>query len=601
MNQPGDAKERIRELTDIAEIIGEHVDLKNAGSGRLKGLCPFHSEKTPSFHVNREHGYYYCFGCEAKGDVFSFVMQLEGLEFVDALRKLGSRVGVEVTPSAPGSGRRRDLHQVNGLAQEYFLEHLDGPALQYLEGRGLTRETIDRFGLGFAPEGWDGLLRFAAARSVTPEQLLAAGLLVENERGNRYDRFRGRIMFPIRDRLGRTAGFAGRILGEGEPKYLNTPETDIFHKGGILFGLDLAAPHLRDSGEAVIVEGYMDVIALQQAGFGNAMATLGTALTAEHADLLTRQEVSRLYLAFDADEAGQRATLAGLDRSIGRSFLVKAVVLADGRDPADVVLEAGPDAFRTALERGMSEVDYRFRTTLEKHDATTDRGRQAILNELLPSLRPRGLIDPVAEELRRLVVDSLDVNEQALAALIGTRRSGRVNEVQARGLQPGTDRRTLLEYEIIALLLRDLPGLKHRLKRLEAGLPAVEHSELHGFLELARDNRDRPELILDAYRERPGAEIIFERLLEVGDEGNLHAELDLHIEKALSRLRELVLAASGAERRRDLEERLEEIGRVIAAGELSGEELARWYRELDELSALLAARDAERRLRSTRR
>lgn len=594
-------KERIRELADIAEVIGEQVVLKSAGSGRLKGLCPFHSEKTPSFHVNREHGYYYCFGCQAKGDVFDFVMQTEGLSFPDALKKLGSRVGVEVVTTAPGAGSRRDLWQVNALAQEYFSAALAGPALAYLEERGLGEEAISRFGLGFAPEGWDGLLRFAAARSVSADTLLEAGLLVENERGSRYDRFRGRIMFPIRDRLGRIAGFAGRILGSGEPKYLNTPETAIFHKGAILYGLDVAAQALRDSGEAVIVEGYMDVIALHQAGFTNAMATLGTALTQEHADLLSRLEVDRLYLAFDADEAGQRATLAGLDRSIGRNFLVKAVVLADGRDPADVVLADGPGAFRAFLEQGVSEVEYRFHTTLARHDATSDRGRQAILNELLPSLKPRGLIDPVAQELTRLVVDGLDINEQALAAMVGAQKTGRVNEVQARGLKRGTDRRTQLEYEIIALLLRDPDGLGRRLKRLEAGLPAVEESVLHGFLELARENPDRPERILDAYRERAEAAIVFERLLGVQDDENLLAELDLHVEKALSRLRELVLAASGEKRRRSLEQRLEEVGRIIADGELPPSELAGYYRELEELGSLLAARDAERRLRSTRR
>src|SRR5690625_1508996 len=533
MNQQGDAKERIRELTDIAEIIGEHVVLKPAGTGRLKGLCPFHSEKTPSFHVNREHGFYYCFGCEAKGDVFKFVMETEGLGFVDALKKLGARVGVEVTAPAPGSGRKRDLYQVNDLAQEYFSGNLSGPALAYLEERGLTAESVSRFGLGYAPDGWDGLLRHAAARSVGPDLLLEAGLLVENERGNRYDRFRDRITFPIRDRLGRTVGFAGRIMGAGEPKYLNTPETDIFHKGSVLYGLDLAAPVLRESGEAVIVEGYMDVIALQQEGFGNAMATLGTALTSGHADLLSRLDVSRLWLAFDADEAGQRATLAGLDRSIGRNFLVRAVVLEGGRDPADVVLGDGPAAFRQALAAGMSEVEYRFGTTVEKHDPQTDRGRQAILNELLPVLRPRGLIDPVSEELRRLVVDGLDINEQALAAMIGSQRQGRVDEVQARGLSRGSDQRVRLEYEIIALLLRDPDGLRHRLKRLEAGLPAVEDSVLHGFLELAREHHGAPAPILDAYRERSEAAVIFERLLEEVDDERLLAELDLHIDKAL--------------------------------------------------------------------
>src|SRR5690554_1934056 len=356
MNQPGDAKERIRELTDIAEVIGETVVLASAGGNRLKGLCPFHNEKTPSFHVNRDRGFYYCFGCQAKGDVFDFVMKTQGLGFFDALRRLGSRVGVEVEAQAPGQGGRADLYRVNDVAAEYFRSNLSGPALDYLLGRRLTQASIDRFGLGYAPEGWDGLLRFAARAGVDREELLAAGLAVESDRGSVYDRFRDKVMFPIRDALGRTAGFAGRILREGEPKYLNVPETKVFHKGQLLYGLDLARQPMRELGSAIVVEGYMDVIALHQVGMGNAVAALGTALTTEHADLLARQDVTTLYLAFDGDAAGQRATMAGLDRSIGRSFLVRAVRLPEGRDPADAVLDGDPAGFRAALNAGLSEV-----------------------------------------------------------------------------------------------------------------------------------------------------------------------------------------------------------------------------------------------------
>lgn len=601
MNAADDVKERIRALTDITEVIGETVVLKPAGGNRLKGLCPFHNEKTPSFHVNQERGFYYCFGCQARGDVFDFVMQTESLGFYDVLRRLGTRVGIEVEPQAPGKGRRSDLWRVNELAQEYFQGHLTGSPLDYLLGRGLSAESISRFGLGFAPDGWDGLLRFAARRELSADDLLAAGLLVENDRGSRYDRFRDRIIFPIRDPLGRIVGFAGRIMGEGQPKYLNTPETDLFRKGELLYGLDLARGTMRDSGEAIVVEGYMDVIALHQAGFGNAVASLGTALTKEHADLLARQDVRHLYLAFDGDAAGQRATMAGLDQSIGRSFLVRAVRVPEGKDPADAVLEGDPTQFRTALEQGMSEVAYRFRMTVGNHDPTTDRGRQAILNELLPAMRPRGVIDPVATELRRLVVTELDINETALAAMLEARGKGRINEVQARGLQRGGHGTRALELEIVALLLQDPDGLKHRLKRLRGALPELDDSVLREFLQLAEEQPGQPERLLDQFGEREGGAVVFERLLAADDGTGPRFDLDLQIEKALSRLRELALAATGAERRRELQARFEEVGRIIATGELPATELETYYRELDELGSLLTARDAERRLRSQRR
>lgn len=601
MSAAGDVKETIRSLVDISEIIGETVVLKSAGGSRLKGLCPFHNEKTPSFHVNRERGFFYCFGCQARGDVFDFVMQTEGLGFYDALRRLGSRVGIEVEPQAPGSGRRSDLWRVNELAQEYFSSHLHGEPLAYLQARGLNAESLQKFGLGFAPDGWDGLLKFAAQRDLQADDLLQAGLLVENERGGRYDRFRNRIIFPIRDPLARIVGFAGRIMGEGQPKYLNTPETDLFRKGELLYGLDLARSAMRDSGEALVVEGYMDVIALHQTGFGNAVASLGTALTADHADLLARQDVRHLYLAFDGDAAGQRATMAGLDQSIGRNFLVRAVIVPAGKDPADAVLDGDPEQFRAALQQGLSEVEFRFRTTVQKHDPGTDRGRQAILNELLPAMRPRGVIDPVAAELRRLVVFELDINEQALTAMLQSRGKGRINEVQARGLQRSSDRTRALELEIIALLLQDPDGLGNRLNRLRGAVPDLDGSVLREFLQLAEQQPDRADRLLEQFAERDGFNLVFERLLAVDDGNGPRFDLDLQIEKALSRLRELALAATGEERRRELQARFEEVGRIIANGELPADELEEYYRELDELGSLLSARDAERRLRSQRR
>jgi len=357
---PPDPKELIRERLNIADVVGELVALKPAGRGQMKGLCPFHSEKTPSFHVHLDRGFYYCFGCHAKGDVFDFVMQTQGVAFGDALRLLGERAGVAVGHPGPKDGHRRDLFDVNALALGYFRSSLDGEALGYLRRRGLTDASIESFELGFAPDGWDGLLRHALTRGVRDDDLLAVGLLSENERGRRYDRFRNRVIFPIKDGMGRVVGFAGRVLDDSLPKYLNTPETELFRKAELLYGLDRARPAIRKSGEAIVVEGYMDVIALHQTGFGNAVAALGAALTEPQAEQLARLDAKCVYLAFDADEAGQRAVLSGLDQAVGRRLLVRAVQVPHGKDPADAVLEGHADAFREALGAGLSEVEFRF-------------------------------------------------------------------------------------------------------------------------------------------------------------------------------------------------------------------------------------------------
>ncbi len=264
------SKEEVRERISIADVIGEYVQLVPAGRGRLKGLCPFHKEKSPSFQVDVEQGYFYCFGCKAGGDMFSFVQRQENLSFGDALRKLADKAGVTVE-TRYGEKTSRDQYDVNAFALAYFRENLSGPGLEYFRRRGLTDETIEKFELGYAPDGWDGLLKRARTRGLTERQLLEAGLLSENvESGRVYDRFRGRVMFPIRDHLGRLCGFGGRVLGDEKPKYLNTPETEAFRKGELLYGLNFAREGVREGGsrsELIVVEGYMDVIAMHQAGF----------------------------------------------------------------------------------------------------------------------------------------------------------------------------------------------------------------------------------------------------------------------------------------------------------------------------------------------
>ena len=407
-------KDTVRERIEISEVVAEYVALKPAGSGKLKGLSPFAKEKTPSFYVNTAKQVYYCFSTKQGGDVFDFLMKVEHISFREALEKLALRAGVQLEPSAQlGDKRKRDLYEINALALEYFRKNLPASeALEYLQRRGVSDAMLEQFGLGWAPAGYDGLLKFAKARNVGERELLDAGLLAENDQGRVYDRFRARVMFPIRDYLGRVVAFGGRVLDDSKPKYLNSPETEVFKKGETLYGLDVARKQIQESGEAIVVEGYMDVIAMHQHGLNVAVASLGTALTPDHAHLLARQGTRRLALLFDNDAAGQRATLAGLDQEIGRMFLVRAVVAPGGKDAADILLAGGQAELEHALETGTSEVAFRLQNALEKFDASTLDGKRAILQMLLPSLRPRDVFDPVAIELRRLVLDRLGLDGQ---------------------------------------------------------------------------------------------------------------------------------------------------------------------------------------------
>tara|TARA_Y100000814_G_scaffold234706_2_gene178609 strand:+ start:43917 stop:45770 length:1854 start_codon:yes stop_codon:yes gene_type:complete len=598
-----DTKELIRQRLDIAEVVGEMVSLKPAGRSQLKGLCPFHNEKTPSFHVHQDRGFFYCFGCQARGDVFDFVMRTRSLEFFEALHFLGQRAGIEVEINAPRDRRRRDLFEINRIAAEFFRTHLKGEPLEYLQGRGLSANTISSFELGYAPKSWDDLLKFAVTKGVPEKDLLDAGLIVENERGRRYDRFRDRVMFPIRDYLGRTVGFSGRVIDDGSPKYLNTSETEVFKKAELLYGLDVSKAAIRAKSECIVVEGYMDVIALQQVGLENVVATLGTTLTPQQALQLSRLDVQRLFLAFDADEAGQRAVLTGLEQSVGRQFLVSAISIPAGKDPADAVLGGHLEEFKVALRGGISEVEYRFSSVLEKHESNSIEGKRAILNELLPSLRPRDVFDPVATEMRRRVVDYLGIEGSRLDDWLNSQRQAQLNNTQARGLLRSTEQYSplaLIEIEVIALLLLEPDRLKKRLQVVIAALPPGEDEALlREFEGICIDCEFDDQAILMRYRERPEAQTLFERLLIKPEQEEFRIDIDGHIEKSLSRLRELYLDGEKETQRARLIERMNEVNQTLTDPDLSPTKLEKYYKELGEINTVLAARDAERRLRTS--
>lgn len=386
--------QEIRQRVDLVELVAEHVQLRPQGRN-LVGRCPFHDDRSPSFSVSPEKQVFYCFGCQASGDAFSFVMRREGLDFAGAVAWLAKRAGVQLperasSPAALRQRRRQDeLAEALAAAASYYHEVLcrspvAEEARAYLRRRGVSDATRDRFGLGYAPPG-DVTGRVLAAKGYGPDLLEEAGLLVRSPRGGRHDRFRGRIMFPIRDDRERVVGFGGRVLGDGVPKYLNSPETILFSKRRLLFALDVARRAIRETGRAVVVEGYMDAIAAHQHGFANVVAALGTALSEEQA-LLLRRHTAQVVIAFDADAAGAQATLRGLEifRRLGCD--VRVAVVPEGKDPDEFLRARGGAAFGAVLEQALPLIEYVFECAAAREDLTSVTGKVNAVRALVPYL-----------------------------------------------------------------------------------------------------------------------------------------------------------------------------------------------------------------------
>ena len=363
--------DRIRQATDITALVRNIVPLKKSGSGQI-GLCPFHKEKTPSFHVNPEKQIFKCFGCGVGGDVFSFVMKTDGLSFMEAVRALAERAHIELPERdgrGPPPGEKERLYEVNAWAAETFHAWLlrdpaGKRALEYLKKRGLTEKTIKEFKLGFSPDSWDSLVNAAAKRKYGGELLRKAGLTATNERSDRsYDRFRNRVIFPIRDAQDRVIGFGGRSLGDEEPKYLNSPETPLFSKGRVLYALDKARAGLREKRRAVVVEGYMDAVMAHQFGVTWTVAVLGTALSQEHVRVL-RRHADEAVLLFDSDNAGQSSASRSVDAFAAEEVPVRVATLPDGLDPDEFLLQRGVEAFLAQLDGSPDGVTYKLERAL---------------------------------------------------------------------------------------------------------------------------------------------------------------------------------------------------------------------------------------------
>lgn len=456
--------EAVKERTDIVKLVSGYLTLKKSGHDSMTGLCPFHTEKTPSFSVSPSKGMYYCFGCGAGGDAIRFLREVEHLEFAEAVERLAKEAGVTLRYEGDSpeqrraAGKRQSLHRANeeaaGLYHRTLLEAREGEdARRYLAERGIDRDTAAAFEIGYAPGYPDFLLR-RLARSLSPEILEEAGLALRDRDGNLRDRFRGRITFPVHDLAGRAVGIGARVLpGDREdgPKYLNSPETPVYRKGEVLYNLHRAKAAIARTGEVHVVEGYTDVIALAQAGIETAVATCGTALGEGHFRLASRF-AQRMVLAFDSDEAGARAAERAFQFLEEYPLRPVVLILPEGQDPADFVRARGGEALRELAAGAVPLVEYMLRRTIGRHDLSTVEGQSAAVAAALPMLDQ--LRDPVRQsEYAHLLAELAGVSEGSVVMALDRRMAGRPAEVAQAIRRASAQER--VEREMLRLLARD--------------------------------------------------------------------------------------------------------------------------------------------------
>jgi DNA primase len=439
-----DSKDRVRDAVDFLELVSARTDLRRAGPARYEGLCPFHDERTPSFGIDPVQKVYYCFGCQASGDVFTFVQETEGVDFKGALELLAERYGVELEREAEdpreAEKRRRTerllelLKRTTAYYERYLWESSEAQrAREYLQERGLGEEVLREFRVGYAPSAWDRVLLASRRGGFSEQELHATGLAQRSKQnGQPYDRFRSRIMFPLSDTRGKVLGFGARAMrAEQRPKYLNTSDNDVYHKGAHLYGADLARAHAARAGEVILCEGYTDTIALHQAGMRNAVGLMGTALTGEQVGELARM-AQTVLLALDADSAGQEAMLRASSLAAKRKLELRVVPLPAGSDPAELIQREGVRAMQAAVGQAVPFVRFRVERVLESGDDSSPEGRDKMIEELRPvfaTLAPSAM----RLELTRLVSGRLELPESLAETLLGSRGGSTAGRAGAPG------------------------------------------------------------------------------------------------------------------------------------------------------------------------
>jgi len=629
----------IKERLDIVEVISGYTPLQKAGRS-YKGLCPFHTEKTPSFVVFPDTQTWHCFGaCNTGGDVFSFVMRRENMEFGEALRLLAQRAGVTLEPRREGEEAetrlKERLHKLNALAAEYFhyllLNSPEGArAREYLTRRGLSAETSETFQLGYAREDWQALGQHLTAKGYSWSDLMEAGLVIEGKEHGYYDRFRGRLVFPIRDARANAVGFGARALDDSLPKYLNSPQTAVFDKSGVLYGIDQARGAIREAGLVVIVEGYMDVLMAHQCGRKNVVASMGTALTEKHVRIIKKM-TKKLVLALDADAAGDQATVRGLEvakEAFDRRAMpvptwrgliryedqldaeIRVAVLPPGLDP-DEVLKENVDTWDALVNRALPVVEYYLQTVLGKFDLGSSKDKAAAAREVLPLIREIGSAVERSHYLQQLA-RLLRVDERTLEQELEGRRASPAAAGRSTGPAQnagrGTSRREpapaaerfgrlsaqpgltfgLEQYVLLLLLKRPELLASMSAPLLGLGLEPLAGEDLteidkRAILEwIAARIEQRQSLDLDALRQeadpslRPALEAVLSLIEGVAFLSDEQAELDAA--KCALRLRELRLLRRNEELRYLQED---------ARAQNDGEAARNWGRMVDELTIQL--------------
>ncbi|KII78571.1 DNA primase [Vibrio renipiscarius] len=449
---------------DIVDIIDARVKLKKKGKN-YGACCPFHNEKTPSFSVSQEKQFYHCFGCGAHGNAIDFMMEYERLEFVESIEELASFVGLDVPreqrqgggsrhdqPQA-SSDQKRSLYDLLGGIGQFYRDQLKQPsskiAIDYLKDRGLSGEIVQKFGIGYIADEWDLVRKNFGQQKNTQDMLVSGGMLIENDKGNRYDRFRGRVMFPIRDRRGRVIGFGGRVIGEGTPKYLNSPETPVFHKGKELYGLYEVLQAYREPPRILVVEGYMDVVALAQYGVDYSVASLGTSTTGDHIQMLFRQ-TNTVVCCYDGDRAGKEAAWRALENALQylkTGNTLKFLFLPDGEDPDSYVRKFGKTAFEQQIEQATPLSNYLFDNLIELHQINlgNNEGKSAL--RAYASALIEKIPDPYFQELLEKMLDERTGFDNRL-------RQPRRKSNEARP-QPHKEIKRTPMREVIALLIQN--------------------------------------------------------------------------------------------------------------------------------------------------
>jgi len=533
---------------DIVEVVGSRVPLKKAGK-EFKACCPFHNEKTPSFNVVPEKQFYHCFGCGAHGTAISFLMEYDHLSFVEAIEELAARAGIDVpheeTTGAAKPKPTQDQYTLLEQAADHFRKQLRATprAVEYLKKRGLTGETASKFGIGYAPDAWDSLLKQLATTDTARQELVRTGLIIEREnRSGFYDRFRDRVMFPIRDSRGRTIGFGGRIIDQGEPKYLNSPETELFHKGRELYGLYEARQATRQLTRLMVVEGYMDVVSLHQAGVTYAVATLGTATTPEHLKRLFRV-CNEIVFCFDGDRAGRAAAWRALETSLpetreGRQL--RFLFLPESHDPDSLVQLEGREAFETRLNNALPLSEYLVHELGSRCTLDTVEGRDQFTKQA-KELLERIVDDTYRELLFARVADALKLSVDRLRRILPLQlKEADSADRRSASSNPGT----MTSAGRGSLVRQAIQNLLHFPKAALSidGLEELERIDKPGILllvQLLAEIQEQPELtsvaLLERWRQRPDFHYIDKLFLKGPLASGEQAAVD-EVKNAISKL-----------------------------------------------------------------